>query len=78
MNSSEVEADVRKLKDTLEKLPGPVINPAFGIVSGLPGVGKSYFSRRLDERVPSVIIESDALRRQLFPFLKYSAQENTR
>jgi predicted kinase len=78
MNSREVEADSQKLKDALVKLPEPVVNPAFVIVSGLPGVGKSYFSRKLAERIPGVIIESDAMRKQLFPNPKYRARESKR
>jgi hypothetical protein len=44
----------------------------------LPGTGKSYFSRKLAERLPSVIVESDALRKRLFPTPTYSAEESHR
>jgi predicted kinase len=47
-------------------------------VSGLPGTGKSYFSAKLAERLPFVILESDALRKILFPGPTYSAEESTR
>ena len=59
-------------------MPEPVAKPVFVAVSGLPGTGKSYFSRRLAERLPSVIVESDALRKMLFPTPTYSAQESQR
>ena len=52
--------------------------PTLVAVSGLPGTGKSYFSQRLSERLPFVILESDALRRVLFPVPVYSRQESFR
>lgn len=78
MDVEEVVTDVQKLKQGLEKLPEPVANPVFVVVSGLPGTGKSYFSRNLGERLPSVIVESDALRKGLFCSPTYSAQESHR
>ena len=74
----EVITDVQKLKQELKELPEPVANPVFVVVSGLPGTGKSYFSRNLGERLPSVIVESDALRKKLFSSPTYSAQESHR
>ena len=78
MNFEEVAADVKALKQGLGELPEPVVNPALIVVSGLPGTGKSYFSRKLSERIPSVIMESDALRKRLFSNPSYSAQESHR
>jgi predicted kinase len=48
------------------------------VVSGLPGTGKSFFCRQLAQRVPSVILESDALRKKLFPSPNYSIEESGR
>lgn len=67
-----------KLKRSLAPLPEPVINPALIVVSGLPGTGKSYFSRKLAERLPSAVVESDALRKVMFPNPTYSAEESHR
>ena len=78
MNSIATEAEVKSLGEALGELPEPVANPALVIVSGLPGVGKSHFSRRLGERIPSVIIESDAMRKKLFPNPKHNAPESRR
>lgn len=78
VNSDELLADVEKLKQGLNGLPEPVANPTLVLISGLPGTGKSYFSRRLAERLPSVIIESDAMRKILFTRPTYSAQESHR
>ena len=78
MDAERVASDVRELKKALGRLPEPVAKPALIIVSGLPGTGKSYFSRKLAERLPSVIVESDALRKRLFPSPTYSAEESHR
>jgi len=78
MDAESVASDVRELKNALGRLPEPVAKPALIIVSGLPGTGKSYFSRKLAERLPSVIVESDALRKRLFRSPTYSAEESHR
>ncbi len=48
------------------------------VVSGLPGSGKSYFSRRLAEQMPLLVVQSDSLRRTLFPKPTYSREESAR
>ena len=68
--------DVAKLAASLGKLPQPRARPAFVVVSGLPGTGKTYFSQKLAERLPFVIIESDAMRKTLFPRPVYTTQEH--
>ena len=78
MNDGQLAADVKKLMDSLGKLPEPATSPALIVVSGLPGSGKSYFSRRLAERLPLPIIESDAMRQMLFPIPSYSQAESGR
>jgi len=78
MDAEKIASDVRELKKALGELPEPVAKPALIIVSGLPGTGKSYFSRKLAGRLPSVIVESDALRKRLFPTPTYSAEESHR
>ncbi|MCX7912026.1 MAG: ATP-binding protein [Dehalococcoidales bacterium] len=62
----------------LGKLPEPEAQPKMIVVSGLPGTGKSYFSRRLAERTGYPIVESDALRKKLFSPPTYSAEESAR
>lgn len=68
--------DVRRLRDSLGELPEPVVKPSLIVVSGLPGTGKSYFCRRLAERTPVAILESDALRKLLFPSPTYGSEES--
>jgi len=71
-------SDVERLLTGLGELLGAVAAPTLVAVSGLPGTGKSYFSRRLAEKLPFVILESDVLRRVLFPAPVYSRQESFR
>ena len=78
MENAQLAADVERLAKSLGQLPEPVAKPTLVAVSGLPGTGKSYFSTKLAERLPFVILESDALRKMLFPHPTYSAEESTR
>jgi predicted kinase len=72
----DIEKDVRVLKQSINDIPEPVVSPAFVVVSGLPGTGKSFFCRKLAEGNAFCILESDALRKILFPFPNYSAEES--
>jgi hypothetical protein len=71
-------SDVQQLTESLGESPELVTEPAFIAVSGLPGTGKSYFCSKLAERLPFIILESDALRKTLFPSPSYSPQESSR
>ncbi len=78
MGPTRVEQDVQTLKDGLGELPEPEARPVLIVVSGLPGTGKSHFSRRLAEDLPSVVLESDALRKRLIRSPRYNASESNR
>jgi len=78
MEQSQLEQDLAKLKESLGSLPEAMANPGFVVVSGLPGTGKSFFCRKLAEKQPFCILESDAIRKSLFPFPDYSADESAR
>ena len=78
MAEIQVVSDAKRLSESLGQLPDPVVKPAFIVVSGLPGTGKSYFCSKLAERLPFVILESDALRKTLFPSPAYSSPESSR
>jgi predicted kinase len=67
---------VKSLEESLGTLPEQVTRPAFIVLSGLPGSGKSYFSKRLAGKIPIVILESDALRKALYPSPTYSPRES--
>jgi len=75
---TRLASDIERLTDSLGQLPEPVVKPAFIVVSGLPGTGKSYFCRKLAERLNFVILESDVLRRALFPSPGYDLTESRR
>jgi predicted kinase len=60
-------------------LPGPFVTTAYPVLimmSGLPGTGKSYLARRLADREPFVVVESDQVRKTLFPQPTYAARES--
>ena len=78
MEKSQLNPDVSKLKESLGSLPEATANPGFVVVSGLPGTGKTFFCRELAGRQPFCILESDALRKVLFPSPDYSPAESTR
>ena len=78
MIHSQLVSDVERLTESLEQLPEPVVEPAFIVVSGLPGTGKSYFCSQLAQRLPVIILESDALRKALFSSPSYSSPESSR
>ncbi len=77
MEHPQLVSDVQRLMESLGQLPEPVAEPVFIAVSGLPGTGKSYFCSRLTERLPFVILESDALRQALFSSPGYSSPESS-
>jgi len=79
VEGTQLVSDVQRLIDSLGELPELVAEPVFIAVSGLPGTGKSYFCSKLAERLPFIIVlESDALRKVLFPSPSYSPQESSR
>ncbi len=74
----QLDKDVQSLRESLAGLTEPMVNPVFIMVCGLPGSGKSYFCRKLAEQLSFPIIESDALRRVLFPSPDYTPEESDR
>ncbi len=78
MEETESVSDVKRLLDKVGELPESVASPFLIVVSGLPGTGKSYFCRQLAQRLPAIILESDSLRKALFPSPSYSAAESGR
>ncbi len=50
--------------------------PCLIVMCGLPGTGKSHVSKRLSEKIPLTIIESDRIRKDLFPSPSYTVTEN--
>ena len=77
MEDIRIISDAQRLSKSLGQLPDPMVEPAFIVVSGLPGTGKSYICGKLAERLPFIILESDALRKTLFPSPNYSLAESS-
>jgi predicted kinase len=77
VEKTQVVSDIQQLLESLGELPESVVRPVLVVISGLPGTGKSYLSKRLAERVPFLILESDVLRKILFPTPSYSSQESS-
>ena len=72
------DRDVECLLSSLPPLPEPVARPVLVVVVGLPGSGKSHFSRRLSEKFPLLVLEIDALRSALFGQPTHSQEESAR
>jgi len=72
------DEDVEKLRQRLNDLPQPQVEPPLIVVSGLPGTGKSFFCHKLAERLSFPILASDSLRKILFPSPQYKESENKR
>ena len=70
--------DVDRLRASLPNLPLRVVRPVLVVLSGLPGSGKSYFGRRLAQRIPLLVLESDFLRKVLFSTPAYTGEESQR
>ena len=80
MKDTQVFFDIQLIAESLGQgqLPDLVAEPTLIVVSGLPGTGKSYFCKKLAERLPSFILESDALRKVIFPTPTYTSQESSK
>lgn len=77
-SSGRAIEDAAALEESIHSLPAPEEAPAFIILSGLPGTGKSHFAQALADRYPFAVLQIDVLRKQLFPRPVYSKQEHTR
>lgn len=76
--AGSLDEDIEKLRRSLNGLPQPQVEPPLIVVSGLPGTGKSFFCRKLAERLSFLILASDTLRKILFPSPQYKESENKR
>ncbi len=67
------------VETVLQRLPGAyetTATPVLVLVTGLPGTGKSFLTHKIVERLPAVIVESDHVRKILFPAPTYSGEES--
>ena len=65
--AGSLDEDVEKLRQSLNGLPQPQVEPPLIVVSGLPGTGKSFFCRKLAERLSFLILASDTLQKSCSP-----------
>ena len=70
--------DVDRVLQSLGTLPPSRSRPVLVLVAGLPGTGKSQFSRELRLRTDAVILASDVIRRLLFARPSYTWWESKR
>ena len=70
--------DAGMLLASLPRLPEPTARPVLVVMTGLPGTGKSTVARALAAQFPLIHLETDVLRRVLFPCPTYVAAENRR
>ena len=76
--ASIASEDASYLFARLPALPIPSVQPVMILVSGLPGTGKSYFARQMASRCPIMVLESDGIRKALFPKPTYLPSESGR
>lgn len=74
--SADIPGPVAKIRALLPPDLQTTAYPVLILMSGLPGSGKSYLSERLAVELSAVVIESDGVRKALFPQPTYSARES--
>lgn len=72
----DLDQTVAKIEELLPNTEETTAWPVLIMLCGLPATGKSYLARRLIEQMPFVLIETDFVRKTLFPSPSYSAQES--
>jgi DegV family protein with EDD domain len=72
------ERDADRLEAALGELPAAVERPAFIMLSGLPGAGKSRLAEEIAGLTPVALLESDRLRKALIARPTYAPGESTR
>lgn len=72
----DLDQAVAKVEERLANTEETTAWPVLIMLCGLPATGKSYLARRLAERMPFVIVETDFVRKILFSPPTYSAQES--
>ncbi|MDH4208495.1 MAG: ATP-binding protein, partial [Anaerolineae bacterium] len=74
--SATLDRYVAQVEERLANADETTANPVLVMLTGLPGTGKSHLARRLAEVLPFVIVESDQVRKTLFPECDYTGEES--
>jgi len=74
--STRLDHHVAKVEEHLANTDETTANPVLVMLTGLPGTGKSNLARQLAEVLPFAIVESDQVRKILFPQCKYTGEES--
>ena len=69
-------ANVLQIRDNLPSIPKPMARAVLVVLCGLPGTGKSHFARNLSLRLPFATVETDLIRKILFPKPTYTGKES--
>ena len=78
MLSNNFNLSVEKTFRALTLTDQTTATPVLIVLSGLPGTGKSYLARRLAQRLPGVVVESDFVRKVINDSQpSYSSAEST-
>jgi predicted kinase len=72
----ELRGAVRRILLGIELPATKLERPLFIILSGLPGTGKSTIAEKVGEALPAIVIQSDFVRKSLFPRPTYAWQES--
>ncbi len=75
-NRGESGASASSVIELAKPLPQPRPSPAFVILAGPPGVGKTTVAAALRARTPIAVIESDAVRRAMFARPRHNREES--
>jgi predicted kinase len=71
-----LDSFVTRVEEHLANTEETTANPVLVMLTGLPGTGKSHLAHLLAEALPFTIIESDQVRKILFPRCAYTAEES--
>ena len=74
--STKLDHCVAKVEEHLANTDETTANPVLVMLTGLPGTGKSNVARQLAEVLPFAIVESDQVRKILFPQCQYTGEES--
>lgn len=76
MASVDLISSAETILRTLPPIDRRDAEPVLFVFSGLPGTGKSFLARKIAERVPCAIVETDFVRKTLIRRPTYAAAES--